>query len=40
MTENPLHFENSILHKAPGIDDTEGKVYREYDRSGRHNLVM
>lgn len=35
-----MHFENSVVHKAPGIDDAEGKSYRDYDRTGRQNTVM
>ena len=40
MTENPLHFENSVVHRAAGINDAEGKSYREYDRTGRQNASM
>ena len=28
ITENPMHFENSVVHRAVGINDSEGKFYR------------
>ena len=36
MTENPMNFEHSMIHRAPGIDDADSKIYREYDQSGRN----
>jgi len=40
MTENPLHFENSVVHKVAGINDAEDKSFREYDKVGRQNVSM
>lgn len=38
MTQNPLHYEQKVLqHIAPGIDDRESRIYKEYDSKGRLN---
>jgi hypothetical protein len=31
MTENPLQYENSVMHNVPGINDAESKLYRDFD---------
>ena len=36
MTRNPLHFEQNVLkHTAPGIDDKESHLYKDFDYKGR-----
>ena len=38
MTQNPLHYEQKVMqHIAPGIDDRESHIYKEYDSKGRLN---
>lgn len=29
-----------MLHKAPGIDDAQSRQYRDYDKSGRHQVAL
>ena len=31
-----MNFEHSMIHRAPGIDDADSAIYREYDQSGRN----
>ena len=35
LTENPMHYENSVVHKNAGFTDAESKQYREFDQAGR-----
>ena len=37
MTRNPLHAQHSMRYMAPGIDDLENKIYKDYDSKGRLN---
>ena len=38
LTENK--FEVSAVHRAPGIDDSQNAIYKEYDKSGRQFAAM
>ena len=35
LTDNPMQYENSMIHKNAGFSDAEGRQYREFDQSGR-----
>jgi hypothetical protein len=35
-----MHYENSLIHKAAGIDDDQGQVYKQYDYSGRAHASL
>jgi hypothetical protein len=37
MTRNPLHAQNIMRYMAPGIDDKENKIYKDFDSKGRIN---
>jgi hypothetical protein len=34
MTQNPRLYEN-VVHQAPGIDDRESQLYKDFDKCGR-----
>lgn len=35
-----MHYEHSMVHRAPGFTDAEAKQYREYDQSGRNQQTF
>lgn len=39
MTKNPVLIEN-INHQAPGINDHQSELYKEYDKCGRTNSAF
>jgi hypothetical protein len=40
MTENPMQYENSVIYQAPGINDDDSKLYKDYDKTGRAQNLM
>ena len=40
LTENPMQYENSMVHKNAGFTDAESKQYREFDQSGRNQQTF
>mmetsp|Transcript_45072 Transcript_45072/g.59771 ORF Transcript_45072/g.59771 Transcript_45072/m.59771 type:complete len:129 (-) Transcript_45072:171-557(-) len=35
-----MHYENSMVHKATGFTDAEGKQYRDFDQNGRNQQTF
>ena len=36
MTENPMQYENSVVHRNAGFTDAESKQYKDFDQNGRN----
>ena len=35
-----MQYENSVIYQAPGINDADSKLYKEYDKTGRAQNLM